>query len=216
MHFPRAVLWDMDGVLADTSELHFQTWEPVLVEQGIHFDRERFHLIYGLKNEDLLPLLAGRPLEAAWMDRVAEKKEQAFRQIMPGHLHPLPGVLKWLQQFNAWGYRQAVASSAPVENVELVVDELKIRKYFSALVTPGNLPGKPDPTVFLMAASQLYVSPQDCIVIEDSLPGIEAAGKAGMHIIAVATTNPPEMLTQADIVVETLDRLTVEQVETLF
>jgi beta-phosphoglucomutase-like phosphatase (HAD superfamily) len=96
------------------------------------------------------------------------------------------------------------------------VDELRIRKYFSALVTPGSLPGKPDPAVFLLAASQLGVPPRDCIVIEDSIPGIKAALKAGMHTIAVATTNPPEVLTQADVVVETLDQLSVEQVEALF
>jgi beta-phosphoglucomutase-like phosphatase (HAD superfamily) len=216
MPFPRAVLWDMDGVLADTSELHFQTWEKVLTEQGIPFDRQKFHLIYGLKNHDILPVLAEKSLDLAWMDQLAEQKELAFRKAFPGNLCLLPGVLRWLQRFTTWGYRQAVASSAPQENVELIVDELRIRKYFNALVTPGSLPGKPDPAVFLLAASQLGVPPQDCVVIEDSIAGIEAALKAGMHTIAVATTNPPEVLTQTDIVVETLDQLSVEQVEALF
>jgi HAD superfamily hydrolase (TIGR01509 family) len=211
----RAILWDMDGVLADTSQLHFETWERILVEQGIPFDRQKFHLIYGLKNRDLLPYLTDRPLDPEWVESIADQKELAFRNALHGHLFPLPGVVKWLQQFNNLGYRQAVASSAPPENVEVLVDELGIRRYFDALVTPGDLPGKPDPAVFLLAATQLEVPHYHCIVIEDSIPGIEAARRAGMRTIAVTTTNPPEVLTQADIVVDTLDQLTDEQVDAL-
>lgn len=215
MSFPKAVLWDMDGVLADTSQLHFETWERVLIEQGIPFDRQKFHMIYGLKNRDLLPLLVGRPLEPSWMDWVSDKKELAYRQSIPGLL-PLPGVPSWLRRFKSWGWKQAVASSAPPENVEALVDVLNIRDYFDALVTPGDLPGKPDPAVFLKASQELDIPASYCIVIEDSIPGIEAARKAGMRTIAVTTTNPPEALTQADIVVETMDQLSIEQVESLF
>ena len=91
MPFPKAILWDMDGVLADTSPLHFKTWERALTEQGIPFDRHKFHLIYGLKNHDLLPYLAGRPLEPQWIERIAAQKELAFRLAIPGHLIPCPG-----------------------------------------------------------------------------------------------------------------------------
>lgn len=216
MPSPKAILWDMDGVLADTSQLHFETWERVLVEQGIPFDRQKFHLIYGLKNRELLPYLTDRPLEPEWIEWIADQKELAFRQALHGHLSPQPGVVKWLKRFKKWGYRQAVASSAPPENVEVLVDELGIRKYFDALVTPGDLPGKPDPAVFLLAANQLGVPPQYCVVIEDSIPGIEAARRSGMRCIAVTTTNPPETLMQADIVVGTINQLTLEQVDALF
>jgi HAD superfamily hydrolase (TIGR01509 family) len=206
----------MDGVLADTSQLHFETWERVLIEQAVPFDRQKFHHIYGLTNRDLLPYLAGKSLEPQRMEWIADQKELAFRQALPGHLSLLPGVLEWLQRFNAWGWKQAVASSAPPENVDALVDELGIRKYFAALVTPGDLPGKPNPAVFLLAGNRLGVPPHNCIVIEDSIPGIEAARRAGMRCIAVTTTNPPEALTQADIVVETMDQLTVKQIEFLF
>lgn len=213
---PKAILWDMDGVLADTSQLHFETWESVLNEQGIPFDREKFHLIYGLKNRDLLPFLAGKPYEAQWMDAIADQKELRFRKALPNHLSLLPGVQVWLQRFNSWGWKQAVASSAPPENVEALVDELKIRQYFDALVTPGDLPGKPNPAVFLLAARRLGVPPGDSIVIEDSIPGIEAARSAGMRCIGVTTTNLPEALTQADIVVESMAQLSIDQIKVLF
>lgn len=214
MSFTKAILWDMDGVLADTSQLHFKTWERVLNQQGIPFDRQKFHRIFGLKNRDLLPYLANEPLEPHWIDWISDQKELAFRQSLPG-LQPLPGVVDWLRRFNSWGWKQAVASSAPPENVEDLVDVLGIRDYFDALVTPGELPGKPDPAVFLKASQQLAIPVSYCIVIEDSIPGIEAAKHAGMFCIAVTTTNPPEALSQADIVVETMDQLTIEQVESL-
>lgn len=213
---PRAVLWDMDGVLADTSQLHFETWEHVLTEQGIPFDRQKFQLIYGLKNRDLLPFLAGKPYEPQWMDWIADQKELAFRRALPNHLSLLPGVEDWLKRFKTRGWKQAVASSAPPENVEALVEELKIRQYFEALVTPGDLPGKPDPAVFLLAANRLGVLAENSVVIEDSIPGIEAARKAGMHCIGVTTTNPPEALAQAHIVVESLAQLSIEQIEALF
>lgn len=216
MSLPEAVLWDMDGVLADTSLLHFATWELVLNEQGIPFDRQKFQRIYGLKNRDLLPYLTGETIEPQWAERIAAQKELAFRQALHGHLAPLPGVVDWLKRFQSWGCKQAVASSAPPENVEALVNELEIRQYFDALVTPGDLPGKPDPAVFLLAARQLDVSPGKCLVIEDSIPGIEAALGAEMRSVAVMTTNPPEVLHRADIVVETLADLSEEQVKSLF
>jgi HAD superfamily hydrolase (TIGR01509 family) len=216
MPFLEAILWDMDGVLADTTPLHFATWKQVLAKYGLPFDKQEFQYIFGLKNHDLLPRLVGKPLDHNWIEQVAAQKERAFRQALTGRLQPLPGVIKWLDRFNGWNCKQAVASSAPPENVETLVDELNIRKYFTALVTPGNLPGKPDPAVFLLAARQLGAVPHNCLVIEDSIPGVEAAYRAKMKCIAVTTTNPPEVLTRADIVVRTLDQLTVRQVESLF
>lgn len=216
MPYPKAVLWDMDGVLADTSPLHFKTWEKVLTELGIPFDRQKFQSIFGLKNYDLLPYLAQRPLDPQWIQQVADRKERAFRQALVGHLEPLPGVVLWLQHFRAHGCQQAVASSAPPENILALVDELDLHRYFDALVNPGDLPGKPDPAVFLLAANTLGVPPETCLVIEDSIVGVQAASRAGMRCIAVTNTNPPEALAQADLVVDSLEQLSAAQVESLF
>ena len=216
MSIPEAVLWDMDGVLADTTSLHFATWEQTLNKYGLPFDKQKFQYIYGLKNHDLLPRLLGKTVDHDWVEQVAAQKELAFRQALLGQLQTLPGVEEWLRRFTAWNCKQAVASSAPPENVETLVDELGIRKYFTALVTPGSLPGKPDPAVFLLAARQLDAAPQSCLVIEDSIPGVEAAHLAKMKCIAVTTTNPPEALNKADLIVETLAQLTIEQVTSIF
>ena len=84
--------------------------------------------------------------------------------------------------------------------------DFKYSRFFDALVTPGNMPGKPDPAVFLKASRQLDIPAEVLHCYREFIPGIEAARKAGMRIIAVTTTNPPEALTQADIVIETLDQ----------
>jgi HAD superfamily hydrolase (TIGR01509 family) len=211
----KAILWDMDGVLTDTIQLHFDVWEQILGEHHIPYDRRKFQNIYGLKDREFLPHLVDKPLDSDQLDSITSQKQLAFTKAVYGHVQPLPGVIDWLIRFRSWGYKQAVASSAPLHNVEAIVDTLNIRQYFQALITPGTLPGKPDPTVFLIAAEALETPAQDCIVIEDAIPGIIAAHRAGMRCIAVATAKPPVDLAQADIVVKTLAELTIEQFETL-
>ena len=108
------------------------------------------------------------------------------------------------------GILQAVASSAPQENIEATVDELNIRQYFSALISAYSMPGKPNPPVFLEAAWQLGVQPEQSVVVEDSLVGVAAAKQAGMKCIAVCTTHPRSSLSAADIVVDNLEELTLD------
>jgi len=209
------VLWDMDGVLVDTGEFHYRSWEQILAEIGVPFDRGRFKAAFGKNNADTLAFFLGHPPAAELLHSVSERKERLFRQIIHGHVEALPGVHLWLERLRSLGARQVVASSAPQENIDFLVDELGLRPYFVALCAGHSIPGKPDPTLFLQAAGILGLQPKDCIVIEDSLAGLEAARRAGMKRIAVATTNPAEVLFSADLVVERLDQLKVEDFEKL-
>jgi beta-phosphoglucomutase family hydrolase len=204
-----AVLWDMDGVLVDSGELHYQAWLKTLTALSIPFDREKFQQTFGMNNQGILTTLLGKPPDADFLEMVSNRKETLFRQHIHGHLHLLPGVLEWLTQLSEKGVLQAVASSAPQENIEVIVDDLNIRDYFSALVSGYSLPGKPDPAVFLEAARQLGVEPRQCVVLEDAMAGVEAARNAGMQCIAVSTTNPKSALSAADIVVDSLEELTL-------
>jgi beta-phosphoglucomutase family hydrolase len=206
-----AVLWDMDGVLVDTQELHYQTWARVLAEQGIPFDRQKFRQIFGMVNHDLLVYLTGREPTPEYLAWISDYKETAFRRLMHGQVQLLPGVRHWLERLQALGCKQAVASSAPPENIEELVDELDIRDYFDALVSAHNMPGKPHPAVFLEAARRVEAQPAECVVIEDSLAGVEAARRAGMFCIAVTTSNPPHALAHADVVVERLEGVDCER-----
>jgi len=209
------VLWDMDGVLVDTTEFHYRSWKQVLAEEGISLDWGRFQAVFGRNNADTLALFLGRPVDAELVKMVGGGKEVLFRQMIRGHVEALPGVRLWLERLRSLGARQVVASSAPQENIDFLVDELGLRPYFVALLEGHSLPGKPDPTLFLQAAGILGLPPESCIVIEDSLAGVEAARRAGMKCIAVATTNPAKALAGADLVVERLDQLQIVDFEKL-
>lgn len=204
------VLWDMDGVLVDTEELHFESWGQVLARYDVPFTRELFRKTFGMNNAGTVTALWPSTPEPELIVEVSRRKEIIFRQILRGRVQALPGVLEWLARFQAWGFRQAVASSAPPANIDALVDELGIRTYFLALAPGDSLPSKPDPAVFLEAARLLELAPDRCIVVEDSVAGVSAAHRAGMRCIAVATTNPPAALHNADMVVERLSHLTPE------
>jgi len=203
----RAVLWDMDGVLVDSGELHYQSWLETLTDLSIPFDREKFRQTFGMNNAGILTVLLGRQPDAEFLEMVSDRKEGRYRQMIPGRLQLLPGVSTWLSSLQKQGIPQAVASSAPQANIEAVVDALEIRKFFSARVSAYFMPGKPHPAVFLEAARQLGVKPGDCVVVEDAVAGVTAARKAGMYCIAVTTTHPRQSLSGADLVVDSLEDL---------
>jgi beta-phosphoglucomutase len=209
----RGVLWDLDGVLVDTGEFHFQSWVETLAENGIPFTREQFQSTFGMNNMGILTILLGRPPEPDQFAKIGDAKERRFRQAIRGSVVPLPGVLAWLERLGEMGIRQAVASSAPYENVEALVDELEISSFFDALVSGSGMPGKPKPDVFLYTARQINVLPKRCVVVEDAIAGVTAAKHAGMKCIAVTTTNPAEALSEADIVVDGLDGLQPDVIE---
>jgi beta-phosphoglucomutase family hydrolase len=204
------VLWDMDGVLVDTGELHFQSWVMALTEVGIPFDSDKFRQTFGMNNNGILSILLEHPPEPAFLANVSDRKESLFRQMIRGKVHPMPGVRTWLERFQSMGCRQAVASSAPMANIDALVDEMQIRAYFSAIVSAYDMPSKPDPAVFLEAARQLALPPKKCVVIEDAIPGVNAAHRAGMKCIAITTTNPRQDLSEADIILDNLEDLKLE------
>jgi beta-phosphoglucomutase family hydrolase len=210
------VLWDLDGVLFDTGEYHFEAWSQVLQEYHIPFSREIFKSIFGMKNDEAIPGLAKKPLSVQEIREIGERKEERFRELIRGRIELLPGVRKWLDCFRAWGCRQAVASSAPQANVNVMLAETDIQSFFIGVVASEGLPGKPDPAIFLRAADKIGVPAGECVVIEDAVAGIEAARRAGMKCIAVTTTNPARLLEKADMIVARLSDLTEDQAARLF
>jgi HAD superfamily hydrolase (TIGR01509 family) len=194
----------MDGVLVDTGEAHFQAWAGTLAEYSIPFNHELFQTTFGMNNAGILSTLLGRPPAPELLAEISDRKEEQFRQAIRGRARPLPGVIEWLEHLEAQGVRQAIASSAPQANIDALVDELGLRPYFDVIASGFDLPGKPEPVLFLKVARLLDLPPERCIVVEDAIVGVEAAKRAGMKCIAVTTTNPAHTLGRADLVVESL------------
>lgn len=205
-----AVLWDMDGVLVDTGDYHFQSWKEAFDELDISFSKEDFRKTFGMNNAGILEWVFGRKPNPDELSQISDKKESIFRELIKGKAKPLPGVLNWLKQFQEWGIKQAITSSAPPENIEVLVAELKIKVYFDTIVSGFDLPGKPNPDVFLKAARIFRVQPENCVVIEDAIAGVEGAKRAGMHCIAVTTTNPASALEKADSIFDNLGEMDQE------
>lgn len=191
----RGVIWDLDGVLADTTEAHFQAWAEALSAWEVPFDRSLFDRVFGMNNEDTLTELLGRAPTQEEITGIAERKEDIFRRRAGELVRPMPGVIRLLDELEQGGWVQGVASSAPRANIDLLVDVFGIRRYFTAILSGDGLPaGKPDPSLFLQTARVLQLPPDRCVVVEDAPAGVEAARRAGMPCIAVATTRPREAL----------------------
>ena len=212
----KAVLWDMDGVIVDTFDGHFRAWKRIFKELEHPFSLEDFRRTFGMNNRGIFRTLLGYDLPEEEFQPLSERKEAYFREDIRGEAQLLPGVGEWLERFAGMGVKQALASSAPQANIDALLDELEIRRWFGAIASGATLRGKPDPAVFLLAAELLGVAPAECLVLEDAVAGVEAASRAGMKCVAVLTTNPAEALAGADVVVTDLTHFTGEMLEKLF
>lgn len=203
---PRAVLWDVDGTLIDSSEYHFRSWRDTLARESFELGREQFLQFFGRRNDEILPAYLGADIATVEIQRIADAKEELYRQLLhQSGGQALPGVLHWLRRLHEHGWRQAVASSAPPANLESILSELDIAGYFDAVISAADVSrGKPDPQVFLLAAERLGVPPGRCVVVEDAPAGVEGARRAGMRVIGVLSS---QATLDADIVVPTLEDL---------
>jgi len=205
-----AAIWDMDGVLVNTGQAHYQSWVEALEKRRVPLSYEKFSATFGMNNTSILKLWLGADTPQSEIDQVGDEKEFIFRRLVAGRTQPLPGVRSLLEGLQRAGFRQAVASSAPQANIDVLLDTTGLRPFFDAVVSASRLPGKPDPTVYLEAAARLAAAPASCVVVEDAVAGVEGARRAGMRCIAVTTTNPAASLAAADLVVDSLEKVSSE------
>jgi beta-phosphoglucomutase len=177
----------MDGTLVDSRELHWRSWQEALAADGVPVTEAQFLATFGQRNDAILCGWLGAGASAERIARIGDAKEAAYRRLVAeGGLAPLPGAAGWLRRLGEAGWRQAIASSAPRLNVEVVLRALELERWFAALVSAEDVSvGKPAPDVFLAAAARLGVPPARCVVVEDAEAGIEAARRAGMRSVGV-------------------------------
>ena len=211
-----AVIWDMDGVLADTAPYHLLAWRETFAKRGINFTEEDFMRGFGIRNDAIIKNTLGKPIIPDEIEAIAREKEATFRRIIGKDIKPLPGALDLLKALDENGVKMAIASSTTIENIHLIIGSLGIADYFRAVITGHDVTeGKPSPKVFLLAARRLGAEPKNCIVVEDAVAGVKAAKSAGMYCIAITNSHPREKLKEADLIVDTLEMVAVKDLERL-
>ena len=202
----RAVLWDMDGTLIDSEELHWISWRETLAAEGITISREQFLSSFGQRNDSIISQWLGSAATPERIEEISNTKEELYRHLIRRDgISPLPGVAHWVQHLHKQGWLQAVASAAPRANIDAVLEALSASHAFQGIVSAEDVRrGKPDPEVYLTAASRLAVSPDRCIVVEDAVAGVEGARRAGMKSIGVSHKGKH---LPADVVVHSLELL---------
>ena len=193
----KAVIFDMDGVLVDTNPHHRIAWREYYQRNGKTLSDDDFvKYVSGKHNTDIVAhLFTNQPLTHDEVARIINEKEALFRELYNPVVTPVAGLVAFLQALKAAGIRMAVATSAPVENLDFVMDALGIRNYFDALLNESmvNHP-KPDPEIYQKAMAMLGVEPADSVIFEDSMTGIQAAKASGASVVGVATTQTPDEL----------------------
>lgn len=212
----KAAIFDLDGVIIDSSAFHFQAWQLLASEVGLTISEEVFRETFGLPNRSILPVWLGRELKPEDIQRLSDRKEALFRQVARGRLQPLPGAMELIRALHGQGFRLAIASSTPRENRDMIADELGLWAYFPVILCANDVQrGKPAPDIFLVAAERLGVPPPHCLVLEDAVGGVEAAKAAGMKCLALTTTHPRERLSRADWIADSLEEVTLAQIKAL-
>lgn len=196
-----AFVFDMDGVIVDSNPYHKIALRQ-FCEKHNHTltETELREKIYGRTNKDWIPNLFG-DIDHKLVKQYADEKEALFREIYAPHIESIPGLIEFLGDLQE--IPRAIATSAPIENVDFTLDKTGIRHYFEVILDESFVSrGKPDPEIYLKTARALNLPPGQCIVIEDSLSGVEAAKAAGSRVIAITTTHTKAEFPAVDLVID--------------
>ena len=189
------LIFDMDGVIVDNHQWHFKAWVEFGKRHGIIISRKEFSKQFGSTNHHIMKSLFGDSITEKEIKVYAEEKENIYREIYLPHIKPVKGLTEFLKLASDKNIPIALATSAPYENVKFTLECTGLQKYFNVITDSSMVKfGKPDPEVYLITAEKLKVQPAECIVFEDSVPGILSASNAGMKVIGVATTHKPDEL----------------------
>ncbi|HEY6726677.1 MAG TPA: HAD family phosphatase [Polyangiaceae bacterium] len=195
----RAVLFDLDGTMVDNMRFHLDAWIEMAKKLGHELTGEYFQREFsGRKNEELLPLLLGRPLEASEIHRLSEEKEARYRELYEPHVRLLDGLEPFLDLLAARGIAVGFATAAPADNREFVLERTGLSGRISVVVGAEQVErGKPAPDLFLTAARQLACEPSATVVFEDAVLGVQAGRAAGMTVCGVTTSERSDVLLAA-------------------
>lgn len=203
----RGLIFDLDGVIADTHEFHYRSWKRLADEEGLPFTRDDNEAMRGLtRKASLHRLLGQRIVSSAEAQTLMERKNRYFQESLSG-IQPMPGVLNFMAEARAAGLRLGVGSAS--RNARLVLDSLKLTDKFDVIGDGHTVSHyKPAPDIFLWVAGALGLSPFEILVLEDSDVGVEAGLRGGFYVVRV---NTADTANQAHLVLSSLADITLSE-----
>lgn len=217
MNKETAVIFDMDGVICHTNPYHSLAFREFFSARNLNPTDEDFagHM-FGKSNSYILSHFLGRPIIGEELLLLEEEKESLFRKIYAPHIQPIDGILEFITDLQHYGVKLGVATSAPSANLDLILSEVPIREKLGSILASEDVKKhKPDPEVYLTSAQNLGVTPEQCLVFEDSYSGISAALNAGMRVVGVLTSHTIEELPKCNLYIDDYKDLSFDKIKSL-
>lgn len=212
-----AVIFDMDGVIADTNPYHTKAFERFFDKYNVPYTLAEFEQhMYGKHNSYVMRYFFKREIPHEEFLELEKEKEGLFRDLYAAEAQAIAGFIPFLKELRQQDFKTAIATSAPKVNLDLIVDALGIRPLMDSILTAEDVTKhKPDPQVYLKSAEILGVPPANCLVFEDSHSGITAGQAAGMEVIAVLSTHTKDELPPCNYYIEDYTKLPLEDINAL-
>jgi beta-phosphoglucomutase len=213
-----AVIFDMDGVICHTNPFHSKAFREFFSKRDLAPTDEEFaQHMYGKSNSYILSHFLQRVIEGEELLQMEDEKESLFRQIYEPYIEPIEGIVAFMQDLKSNGADLGVATSAPRANLELILSKVPIRPILGSILASENVKKhKPDPEVYLTSALNLGVTPDQCVVFEDSFSGVSAALNAGMRVVGVLSSHTIEELPPCNLYIENYREMSFEKIIALF
>lgn len=225
----RAIFFDCDGTIVDNEPIHLRMFQKILEEEGISLTKKDYYNIYlGMDDKDCFQAVMkaeGRPITNQKLRHMIEQKAIFYEEAIRKEIILYPGIVSFIKQ-GAKHYPLALVSGALRNEIEIVLEKAEIRRDFKLIISAEDVNiGKPNPECFQKALEGINaseplrapaISPGECLVVEDSIAGVDAAKAAGMRCLAITNSYRRDELQKADRVIETAENLPIESLKELF
>ncbi len=212
----KGIIFDMDGTMIDNMMVHHRAWQRMLSKLGMDMSLEEVHQkVHGV-NTEILERLFGDRFTHEQRVEISKKKEEEYREIFKPQLQLVDGLAYLLQEAKTRNIPMGIGSAAPPENVDYVMNNLSLWEYFDVVKHSDDVEnGKPHPEIYLKVSEAMGLSPEECLIFEDTPAGATAAQRSGADVIVVTTTHKPEEFTSNDKIIRFINDFTEVTIEEL-
>jgi beta-phosphoglucomutase len=211
----QGIIFDMDGVIVDSEDLHGRAWLEFAKKYNLNFTMQDSNETIGITNFGIFERYFPHFKKDDYK-KLDDEKESMYRELAKDELQLLPDVIDLIKSLKTSGFKMIVGSSGNPKNIQFIFDKFDLNQYFVGFVSSHDVTnGKPHPEVFLKSAQKLNLKPDECVVIEDAHHGIDAAISAGIKVIAITTTHPKEKLVKANLIVNSIKEITIDKIKSL-